>query len=1378
MSEEKPREEFKYWAFICYSHTDEKWADWLHKRLETYSIPKHLVGKRTREGILPKRIFPVFRDREELPGSAKLGEEIEAALRKSRYLIVICSPRAVASKWVDQEIRIFKALGREDRVLCLVVEGEPHATTRPEIRGPECLPESVRFWVDSERNITQVPTEPIAADIRKGKDGKKNAVLKLLSGILGVEYDALKQRDEERRQKQQHLILAGAVTLLIVFSLLVAEFYDQKIEAFKAKRIAEEQQSVAVKASEQARLSEVKALEAREAALLSENNARKSLELAQDEERKARESAKAAENSAAAERLANQAKSEALSEAEDARKLAEQREQRMRRTLAISDFTTAARLVEEGNEPKALAYLSRAIRYDPENAAVVSRVISLLSHKTWGLPVIESLRHDAEVRNVLFSQDGKFIITLSGKAVRVWDKASAKLVYAPLEHAQQVNAMELSPDGKLLITASRDRTAQLWDLQTGSKVGTPLSHDDWILHANFSPNGKQVATGSQDKTARVWDIASSKVIYTLHHSGPVRGVQFTPDTRSLVTIASNSARRWDLATGHAIGLPMTHEGGVHALSISPNGTWIATGSGDRTARVWSAITGEPITAPLQHHNWVVGLQFTPDERQLLTASSDRTARLWNIPSGNLAIPVMQHDNEVVAARFSPNARWIVTAGMDGNARIWNATTGQQVVEALNHSFALHDAQFSPDGKYVATSSVDRTVKLWEITSGKPAVEALRHEQQVNSACFSPDGSLLATVSNDRSARIWDVISSQPITEPLRHKGAVVSAAFSPDGQFLATGSEDGTAQIWEVKTGNQTFSDALPHGSWVNSVSFSPDGKWLVTASEDRRARVWDIATGSLVYEPLRHEGIVKSATFSPDGKWIITASYDKNVRVWNASTREAVSPTMEHNGEVRAAVLSPDGKWVITGSEDKTARIWDPVTGKLLIDPLPHDGPVSLVEFTPAKVWAEKKWVLTVCGKVARIWDAATGKAITEPLKHDEPIRTASFGPHGNLLVTASGKNVYIWETSSGRLVTEPLVHEKVVRSVLFSPDGNFIVTTSTDQAARIWLATLRGTAPAWFSELADAVGGYKLDDHGAAEIFSGSWKNFVTIRKEISQAPADDAFAIWTRWFLTDRTSRTISAFSTTMLDNYVHGSIARGEIEAVNEALDFQPNNSMALLKAAKLSKDPFQRDFLSRLAEQYEPLNPDVLWLRAQILQQLNFPIQALAVMERAIELDPGNIRTFGPNGVEFSSSHPAQTGASGWLPLGWRDFSDSKISYSKILDTPHPGLTALEMAMGTERGRGELRGPRFVCKRNAKFVVEGWVRSTTRTDLNVVLNQFVEPYQKYKEQVVRTTAQWKPFKIQFSSSHDVAAELRLLPSTSGAVQLAGVIVRQE
>ncbi|MDX2503781.1 MAG: toll/interleukin-1 receptor domain-containing protein [Gammaproteobacteria bacterium] len=131
---------FKYWAFISYSHKDEKWARWLHKKLETYGGHKKLVGTINLYGEpVPKRVFPIFRDRDELPGASDLGLQLQQALQQSRFLIVICSPHAAQSKYVNEEIRFFKSLKKEKYVLSLIVDGEPHASEYPDSDQQECF---------------------------------------------------------------------------------------------------------------------------------------------------------------------------------------------------------------------------------------------------------------------------------------------------------------------------------------------------------------------------------------------------------------------------------------------------------------------------------------------------------------------------------------------------------------------------------------------------------------------------------------------------------------------------------------------------------------------------------------------------------------------------------------------------------------------------------------------------------------------------------------------------------------------------------------------------------------------------------------------------------------------------------------------------------------------------------------------------------------------------------------------------------------------------------------------------------------------------------------------------------------------------------------
>ncbi|MEJ2523935.1 MAG: toll/interleukin-1 receptor domain-containing protein, partial [Gammaproteobacteria bacterium] len=209
-------EGYRYVAFISYSHADERLSRWLHRALETYRVPGRLVGQPAQHGPVPARLAPVFRDRDELAGGADLGSTVTAALQESRHLIVICSPAAARSRWVDEEVRVFKRMGRGDRILTLIVDGEPNASDLPGEEDRECFVPSLRFHLDADGGLSDRPAEPVAADMRPGKDGRSNARLKLVATLLGVGLDELKQREHRRQQKRMLAVTAASLAGVLV----------------------------------------------------------------------------------------------------------------------------------------------------------------------------------------------------------------------------------------------------------------------------------------------------------------------------------------------------------------------------------------------------------------------------------------------------------------------------------------------------------------------------------------------------------------------------------------------------------------------------------------------------------------------------------------------------------------------------------------------------------------------------------------------------------------------------------------------------------------------------------------------------------------------------------------------------------------------------------------------------------------------------------------------------------------------------------------------------------------------------------------------------------------------------------------------------------
>ncbi len=231
---------FRYRAFISYSHQDKSWADWLHKALETYRIPSRLVGTQTAAGIIPRRLAPIFRDRDELASATDLGRMVNEALRESANLIVICSPRSAGSRWVNEEVLAFKRLGRSERVFCLIVDGEPNASELPGREAEECFAPALRYRLVTDNALAHERTEPIAADARPGKDGKTNAKLKLIAGMLDIGFDALKRRELQRRTRRTTALAAVALIIMAITTTLAITAVIARNTAERRQKQAEE----------------------------------------------------------------------------------------------------------------------------------------------------------------------------------------------------------------------------------------------------------------------------------------------------------------------------------------------------------------------------------------------------------------------------------------------------------------------------------------------------------------------------------------------------------------------------------------------------------------------------------------------------------------------------------------------------------------------------------------------------------------------------------------------------------------------------------------------------------------------------------------------------------------------------------------------------------------------------------------------------------------------------------------------------------------------------------------------------------------------------------------------------------------------------------
>jgi tetratricopeptide (TPR) repeat protein len=233
--------ETNYRAFISYNHQDRAEAILLQRKLEAYRVPRKLVDVLTSEGSVPRRLTPIFRD-EECMAAGDLSDGVKEALKRSRFLIVVCSPDAAASEWVDREVRLFKQLhgaAGERRILAAVVRGESNEIPGAALDPARVMPKACLVRVAPDGSLAGESAEPLAADLRFGRRHARLGFLKLVSGLIGVGLDDLLDRDHRRKQNYTRSVAGLAASVAALTGGLAWLAIDARNEAWRQRNEAE-----------------------------------------------------------------------------------------------------------------------------------------------------------------------------------------------------------------------------------------------------------------------------------------------------------------------------------------------------------------------------------------------------------------------------------------------------------------------------------------------------------------------------------------------------------------------------------------------------------------------------------------------------------------------------------------------------------------------------------------------------------------------------------------------------------------------------------------------------------------------------------------------------------------------------------------------------------------------------------------------------------------------------------------------------------------------------------------------------------------------------------------------------------------------------------
>jgi eukaryotic-like serine/threonine-protein kinase len=406
-------------------------------------------------------------------------------------------------------------------------------------------------------------------------------------------------------------------------------------------------------------------------------------------------------------------------------------------------------------------------------------------------------------QHVEFSPDGKWIavtdprVTAQGDfRVRIWDTASGlELRSIPsdpdaLGHGAAITSLDVSPDGKTLVTGSWDHSVRLWDVESGRELAQLQGHSSEVWAVNFSPDGQRIITGSKEGGLKMWPVRQEKVELGLDEGGMPLGI--SKDSRILAAMnwQQGVVNFFDLATREPeepirLEMPRRPRFGF-AFGISADLRTIAHAMDNGVVRLVHAPTHETSTLSTGEDR-VDWLTLSADGRMMITGRRDRFPRLWDLRRNSHEIlPV-----EAYRALISPDQQNAVTFSREEGIQIWDVKT--QTVRFSLTALDQHPADlaesfsaiFSPDGKMLAVGSSDNAVRLWNVETGEVLAVCSGHMQGVFSLAFAPDGKSLATSSYDGTVKFWSLETYQ---ELLTLRGNAGPLFFSPDGGRLVSGS--------------------------------------------------------------------------------------------------------------------------------------------------------------------------------------------------------------------------------------------------------------------------------------------------------------------------------------------------------------------------------------------------------------------------------------------------------------------------------------------------------------------------------------------------------------------------------------------------------------
>ncbi len=540
-------------------------------------------------------------------------------------------------------------------------------------------------------------------------------------------------------------------------------------------------------------------------------------------------------------------------------------------------------------------------------------------------------------------------------------------------------------------------------------------------------------------------------LYSFRPHKSLLGLGFSPDRRTLATVALNDIDLWDLPTKKIaahIRIPIDPQmdSNVSSTAFSPDWNTLALGYTYSKVYIYNLRTRRRThILSVLNSRWQNSMVFSPNGKILAVGVDNGGIRLYDTAQYRPLGTMYGNGEAILSLAFSPEGERLIS-GSESYLQLWDLKTRKLLATLKGTQGEIGSVAYSPDGKTVASGSSDQMIRLWSTESNKCIGVLTGHQADVTELAFSPDGKTLYSASSDDTVRFWDIRTRRNIHSLSGHEHTIRAMALSQDGRTLASGSTEGRVKLWDATA--RASVDRFPRQkSALQQVLISPDSRYLAAFSGGGSLRLWRLNDGKLLGDL---KETTSHAAFSPDGR-ILAVGGDTGIDLWRLPSLVGMDLVPYSKG-IFYVTFSPKGEKIAGIDYSGRVHVWDISNNRRMETPEQKGDFVTAIAFSPDGrflVWGTDKGRLT-------LWDLSRHRKVETVQSHDVWLFSLAFSQDSHTLATADYDNtVKLWEVDPLRLKQTLRGCINGVQSVSFSPDGRTLATGSGDNRMRLWNLT-----------------------------------------------------------------------------------------------------------------------------------------------------------------------------------------------------------------------------------------------------------------------------------------------------------------------------------